>query len=152
MIEARALMTLALGSRHRILTVWMTGMEAHIGRASAIEPQNEQERLDRSLLIDKLVQEVFTSLIDLQQHRLFVNDFNAPGAVLEYERTIEGYAASHQDQIAWALHPITEGRWKAFRGWLRWIRISLKQWFQMWGTPKRFVPRPPEPPTNVPDS
>ena len=148
MIAARALMNLALGSRHRIVGIWMTGMEMHIARAAAIKPQNQQESLARSVLIDQLVGHVFNSLIDLQQHRLFVNDFNAPGAVFEYERRDADYAGGHQDHIEWAFHPITEGRWKALRGRWRWIRVSIVQWFQMWGASKNFVPRPPEPPTS----
>jgi hypothetical protein len=145
LVSARSRMMLSLGTRHRVVGVWLAGMEVQLSDSARLVTQTLETRKERAVFLDTYVGRVFNALIDLQQRRLFVNDFVLPAEIFELARLDPTYSDDHHDELEWASRPRSAGRWDATKQFVRSLRRGLWKWARTWAPAEGARFRPPAP-------
>jgi len=148
LVAARSRLTLSLGLRHRTIDTWLTGME-RLMMAAANRPRRTPGELKGIVgYIDERIGDVFNTLINLQQGRLFVADFTLPAGTMFLVLNDPDFLKEHMSDVEWAYRPQNGGRWHALLLRVAWTRNRIKGWFTAWRRSSDYIdaPRDPAPP------
>jgi hypothetical protein len=139
---ARSRVTLALGLRQRTIGVWLTGMEALLHEAALMPRSTPATLKRRTEALDDRAGDIFNTLTNLQQRRLFVADFTLPAGVFHLMQLDPTYRTAHGAEVDWARRPQNGGRFNALVAAVIWRLFRIREWFVTWRRPKESIKAP----------